>query len=36
VCNLFRRLNIIHPFLPLGLAAAMLAALGWAIGWLLT
>jgi hypothetical protein len=33
LCNLFRRLNIIHPTLPLALVAGGLAALGGAIGY---
>src|ERR1700730_9188338 len=36
LCNLFRRLNNIHPLIPLALIAAVVAALGWAIGRLLT
>jgi hypothetical protein len=32
LCNLFRRLNNIHPLIPLAFIAAVLAALGWAIG----
>jgi hypothetical protein len=36
LCNLFRRLNNIHPLIPLAFIAAVLAALGWAIGRLLT
>ena len=31
LCNLFRRLNTIHPLDPLALVRASLAALGWAI-----
>ena len=33
LCNLFRRLNIIHPALPLALVAGGLAALAGAIGY---
>ena len=33
VCNLFRRLNIIHPALPLALSAGVLAALAAAVGY---
>jgi hypothetical protein len=33
VCNLFRRLNIIHPAIPLALSAGVLAALAGAIGY---
>jgi hypothetical protein len=36
LCNLFRWLNNIHPLIPLALIAAVVAALGWAIGRLLT
>jgi hypothetical protein len=36
VCNLFRRLNNRHPFLPLALVAAVVSGLGWATGHLLT
>lgn len=36
LCNLFRRLNNIHPLVPLAFIAAIVAALGWAIGRLLT
>jgi hypothetical protein len=36
LCNLFRRLNNIHPLVPLAFIAAVVAALGWAIGRLLT
>lgn len=31
LCNLLRRLNNIHPLIPLAVIAALLAALGWAI-----
>jgi len=31
LCNLFRRLNIIHPLIPLAVVAATVAALGGAI-----
>ena len=31
LCNLFRRLNNIHPLIPLAFIAGLLAALGWAI-----
>jgi hypothetical protein len=31
LCNLFRRLNNIHPLVPLALIAALVVALGWAI-----
>lgn len=31
LCNLFRRLNNIHPLIPLTFIASLLAALGWAI-----
>jgi hypothetical protein len=31
LCNLFRRLNNIHPLVPLALVGATVAALGWAI-----
>ena len=31
LCNLFRRLNNIHPLVPLGFIAILLAALAWAI-----
>ena len=33
VCNLFRRLNIVHPASPLALSAGVLAALTGAIGY---
>ena len=33
LCNLFRRLNNIHPLVPLALIAATVGALGWAVGW---
>ncbi len=33
LCNLFRRLNNIHPLIPLASIAAVVAALGWAMGW---
>jgi hypothetical protein len=32
-CNLFRRLNIVHPAIPLALSAGVLAALAGAIGY---
>ncbi|MGQ0583436.1 MAG: hypothetical protein ACT4O6_15975 [Reyranella sp.] len=32
LCNFFRRLNNIHPLVPLAFIAAVIAALGWAIG----
>lgn len=35
VCNLFRLLNNVHPFLPLAFIGAILAALVWALGRLL-
>ncbi|MDI1284308.1 MAG: hypothetical protein PSV46_07920 [Reyranella sp.] len=35
LCNFFRRLNNIHPVIPLAFIAAVIAALGWAIGRLL-
>ena len=35
VCNLFRLLNNVHPFIPLAFIAAILAALVWALGRLL-
>jgi hypothetical protein len=35
LCNLFRLLNNIHPLIPLALIAAVVGALGWAIGRLL-
>jgi len=31
LCNLFRRLNNIHPLIPLAVVAGLIAALGWAI-----
>ena len=33
LCNLFRRLNNIHPRIPLVFIAAVLAALGWLVGY---
>jgi len=36
LCNLFRRLNNIHPLVPLAFIAAVVAALGWAIGRMLS
>lgn len=33
LCNLFRRLNNMHPLIPLALIAAVVGALGWATGW---
>jgi hypothetical protein len=36
LCNLFRLLNNIHPLIPLALIAAVVGALGWSIGRLLT
>ena len=33
LCNLFRRLNNIHPLVPLALIAATVGALGAAFGW---
>jgi len=36
LCNLFRRLNNIHPLIPLALIGGGVAALGWAIGRMLT
>ena len=36
LCNLFRRLNNIHPLVPLAFIATVVAAAGWAIGRLLT
>jgi len=33
LCNLFRRLNNIHPLIPLALIAAVVGALGWATSW---
>jgi hypothetical protein len=36
LCNLFRRLNNIHPLIPLVFIAAVVAGLGWAIGWLVS
>jgi hypothetical protein len=35
LCNFFRRLNNIHPVIPLAFIATVIAALGWAIGRLL-
>ncbi len=35
LCNLFRRMNIIHPFVPLAFIATVLAAVGGTVGWLL-
>jgi hypothetical protein len=32
VCNLFRRLNIIHPAIPLAVSAGVLTGLATAIG----
>lgn len=31
LCNLFRRLNNVHPLIPLAFIALMLAGLGWAV-----
>ena len=31
LCNLFRRLNNIHPLIPLAVVAGLIAALGWVI-----
>ncbi len=31
LCNIFRRLNIIHPLIPLALIAGLIVALGWII-----
>src|SRR5712672_2512643 len=36
LCNLFRRLNNMHPLIPLALIAAVVGAAGWAAGQLLT
>jgi hypothetical protein len=36
LCNLFRLLNNIHPLIPLALIAAVVGALGWTIGRLVT
>lgn len=36
LCNLFRRLNNVHPLIPLAVIAAVVAASGWAIGRLLS
>jgi len=33
LCNLFRRLNNIHPLIPLVFIAAVLGALGWLVGY---
>jgi hypothetical protein len=33
LCNLFRRLNNIHPLIPLALIAIVVAATGWAMAW---
>ena len=33
LCNLFRRLNNIHPLIPLVSIAAVVAAAGWATAW---
>jgi hypothetical protein len=33
LCNLFRRLNIIHPVIPLALIAGLLGALAAAVGY---
>jgi hypothetical protein len=33
LCNLFRRLNIVHPAIPLALGAGLIAALAGAIGY---
>ena len=33
LCNLFRRLNIVHPAIPLALCAGLIAALAGAIGY---
>jgi hypothetical protein len=32
LCNLFRRMNNVHPLIPLALIVAIAAALGWTIG----
>jgi hypothetical protein len=31
LCNLFRRMNNVHPLVPLALVAAIVTALGWAL-----
>ena len=36
LCNLFRRLNNIHPLIPLALIAGVVGAAGWGIGCLLS
>ena len=33
LCNLFRRLNNIHPLIPLVSIAAVVAAAGWVTAW---
>ena len=33
LCNLFRRLNNVHPLIPLALIAAVAAVTGWAMAW---
>ena len=35
LCNLFRRLNNLHPLIPLALIAAVIGALGWGVASLL-
>ena len=35
LCNLFRRLNNLHPLVPLALIAAVVGAIGWGIASLL-
>ena len=35
LCNLFRRLNNLHPLIPLALIAAVIGALGWGVARLL-
>ena len=35
LCNLFRRLNNVHPLIPLALIAGVIGAAGWAVGCLL-
>ena len=35
LCNLFRRLNNLHPLIPLALIAAVVGALGWGVASLL-
>lgn len=35
LCNLFRRLNNVHPLIPLALIAAVVGAIGWGIASLL-